>query len=207
VEQPVLDKTAQRRHKRRRALLAILLSSSIATLGAGAMSLAVFTDSDASSGAWTTGTIVLGVSPATTFSATAIMPGDSGNRDVSVANTGTGDLRYAMSVATTNLDGKGLAGQLRLTITAGTCASAGATLYTGVLSAAYLGSNVQGAHAGDRPVAAALAVELLGVSHVAPIHWGTFPILAGTPEALRAAMHARGLGATVHAWRPGDTIS
>ena len=56
------------------------------------------------------------------------------------------------------------------------------------------------------PVAAAIAVELLGVSHVAPIHWGTFPALAGTPAQLEAAMRARGLGAEVHHWVPGETI-
>jgi len=64
-----------------------------------------------------------------------------------------------------------------------------------------------GGHYTMDPVAAALAVELLGVSHVAPIHWGTFPALAGTPAQLEAAVLARGLAAVVHAWAPGDTIS
>jgi L-ascorbate metabolism protein UlaG (beta-lactamase superfamily) len=53
---------------------------------------------------------------------------------------------------------------------------------------------------------AALAVELLGVQHVLPIHWGTFPLLTGTPADLREAVAARGLTATVHDWAPGDTI-
>ena len=53
---------------------------------------------------------------------------------------------------------------------------------------------------------AALAVELLGVQHVLPIHWGTFPLLMGTPADLREAVAARGLGATVYDWAPGDTI-
>ena len=39
-----------------------------------------------------------------------------------------------------------------------------------------------------------------------PIHWGTFPLLAGTPAQLEAAMRARGLEAEVHHWAPGDTI-
>jgi len=64
-----------------------------------------------------------------------------------------------------------------------------------------------GGHFTMDPVAAALAVELLGVTHVAPIHWGTFPVLAGTPAELEAAMRGRGLDAEVHAWAPGDTIS
>ena len=56
-----------------------------------------------------------------------------------------------------------------------------------------------GGHYTIKPRKAALAVELLGVEAVAPIHWGTFPILAGTPAALREELDARGLrGVTVH---------
>ena len=58
-----------------------------------------------------------------------------------------------------------------------------------------------------RPVEAALAVELLGVRDVIPMHYGTFPILSGTPDALREAIAARGLsGVTVHAPAVGGTI-
>ncbi len=64
-----------------------------------------------------------------------------------------------------------------------------------------------GGHYTMDPRAAAVAVELLGVRDVLPIHWGTFPALAGTPAALQEAMDARGLQATVHAWAPGDTVS
>jgi L-ascorbate metabolism protein UlaG (beta-lactamase superfamily) len=57
------------------------------------------------------------------------------------------------------------------------------------------------------PREAALAVELLGVRHVLPIHYGTFPILVGTPDELRAELAARGLGdVTVHALEPGGTL-
>ena len=42
-----------------------------------------------------------------------------------------------------------------------------------------------GGHFTMGPREAALAVELLGVKDVMPIHYGTFPILAGTPDALR----------------------
>jgi L-ascorbate metabolism protein UlaG (beta-lactamase superfamily) len=41
---------------------------------------------------------------------------------------------------------------------------------------------------------------------VLPIHWGTFPILAGTPAELRDAIAARGGSAEVVDWRPGDTV-
>jgi L-ascorbate metabolism protein UlaG (beta-lactamase superfamily) len=65
-----------------------------------------------------------------------------------------------------------------------------------------------GGHFTMDPGAAALAVELLGVKHVLPTHYGTFPILAGTPDELRAALQARGLAdVEVHAVQPGGTIS
>jgi hypothetical protein len=156
-----LDAPGRRRRKRRRALVAVLLTSSLATLGAGAMSLAVFTDSQASTGAWSTGTIVLGVSPSTAFSASNILPGASGSQDVSVSNGGTGALRYALSTSATNADSKGLAAQLTLTVNAGTCASPGAVVYaTGPLGSAAFGSNAQGAQAGDRTLAAAASETL-----------------------------------------------
>jgi L-ascorbate metabolism protein UlaG (beta-lactamase superfamily) len=63
-----------------------------------------------------------------------------------------------------------------------------------------------GGHFTMDPPTAAVAVGLLGVTDVLPIHWGTFPILTGTPSALAGAVAARGLTATVHDWRPGDTL-
>jgi L-ascorbate metabolism protein UlaG (beta-lactamase superfamily) len=63
-----------------------------------------------------------------------------------------------------------------------------------------------GGHFTMDPRGAALATELLGVSTVLPIHWGTFPLLAGTPSQLRDAIAARGGTAEVIDWRPGDTV-
>jgi L-ascorbate metabolism protein UlaG (beta-lactamase superfamily) len=54
-----------------------------------------------------------------------------------------------------------------------------------------------GGHYTMGPREAAVAVELLGVREVLPIHYGTFPILAGRPEELRAALAERGLGEVV----------
>lgn len=57
------------------------------------------------------------------------------------------------------------------------------------------------------PEEAALAVEFLGVKDVVPAHYGTFPVLTGTPDQLRAALAARGLGAVVvHSPPPGGTL-
>lgn len=64
-----------------------------------------------------------------------------------------------------------------------------------------------GGHYTMGPKAAALAVELLGVKHVLPIHYGTFPILAGTPDALKVELAARGLrDVEVYALEPGETL-
>ena len=177
MDQLLLDKTARRRANRRRAMLAVLLASSLATLAAGAVTLAQFTDSDASSGSWTSGTIILGVSPATAFTATGIMPGDTGNQTIVVSNTGTGAARYAVSTSATNPDTKGLATQMTLLIEAGTCASPGATLYSGALGSAALGSSAMGAQPGDRNVAAAASDSLC-------FTW-SFPLASG--NAFQAA--------------------
>ena len=65
-----------------------------------------------------------------------------------------------------------------------------------------------GGHYTMGPREAALAVELLGVREVLPIHHGTFPILAGTPAQLRDELAARGLGGVVvHDPSPGVALA
>lgn len=65
-----------------------------------------------------------------------------------------------------------------------------------------------GGHFTMGPREAALAVELLGVKHVMPIHYGTFPILDGTPDQLRSELDSRGLAdVDIHAPQPGGSIS
>ena len=65
-----------------------------------------------------------------------------------------------------------------------------------------------GGHYTMGPREAALAVELLGVAEVLPIHYGTFPILAGTPEELRNELAGRSLGEVrVHGIQPGQSIT
>jgi L-ascorbate metabolism protein UlaG (beta-lactamase superfamily) len=58
------------------------------------------------------------------------------------------------------------------------------------------------------PMEAAKAVELLGVKHVLGMHYGTFPLLVGTPQELRDELAKRGLtDVVVEELKPGDTLS
>jgi len=60
---------------------------------------------------------------------------------------------------------------------------------------------------GDRftmgPEGASRACALLGVKQVVPMHWGTFPLLTGTPAALKALVEPRGI--EVLELQPGET--
>ena len=60
---------------------------------------------------------------------------------------------------------------------------------------------------GDRftmdPTAAAKACALLGVRQVVPMHWGTHPLLTGTPQELRALVDLDGV--QVLELKPGET--
>jgi L-ascorbate metabolism protein UlaG (beta-lactamase superfamily) len=53
------------------------------------------------------------------------------------------------------------------------------------------------------PEAASVAADLLGVRQVVPMHYGTFPILTGTPAALRAHLAPKGI--EVLELAPGET--
>ena len=60
---------------------------------------------------------------------------------------------------------------------------------------------------GDRftmgPDTAAMAAKWLGVKQVVPMHWGTFPLLTGTPEQLK--QHLGDAGIQVLELKPGET--
>ena len=55
------------------------------------------------------------------------------------------------------------------------------------------------------PREAALAILLLRVLHVVPMHFGTFPALVGRPERLREITEDI-LGLEIHALKPGETV-
>lgn len=55
------------------------------------------------------------------------------------------------------------------------------------------------------PRETAKAIRLLGVKHVIPMHYATFPMLTGTPEGLRA--EAKDIaGLEIHALKPGESL-
>jgi L-ascorbate metabolism protein UlaG (beta-lactamase superfamily) len=55
------------------------------------------------------------------------------------------------------------------------------------------------------PREAAYAIRLLGVKHVIPMHYATFPVLTGTPDELRA--ETKDLpGLEIHALKPGESL-
>ena len=60
---------------------------------------------------------------------------------------------------------------------------------------------------GDRftmgPDTAAMAARWLGVKQVVPMHWGTFPLLTGTPQQLE--QHLAGSDIEVLTLKPGET--
>jgi L-ascorbate metabolism protein UlaG (beta-lactamase superfamily) len=63
-----------------------------------------------------------------------------------------------------------------------------------------------GGHYTMGPKGAARAAQLLGVGRVIPIHYGTFPILAGTPDQLREELRRIGADVEVLSPEPGQTI-
>jgi L-ascorbate metabolism protein UlaG (beta-lactamase superfamily) len=54
------------------------------------------------------------------------------------------------------------------------------------------------------PREAAVAAELVGAQRIVPSHYGTFPLLTGTPEALGGLLPA---GVQIIAPAPGETVS
>lgn len=165
-----MDNTRSR--ARRRVLLVLAAALALATIGVGAASLAVFTSTaNVPANTFTTGTVVISTNPVTalvTFAAMA--PGDAVTAPITVSNTGTLDLRYAISSVATNADGKGLKDQLALTIKSGvaTCTNAayaatGTVEYSGDLDSAtgkLVGDATTGPDPGDRVLVAATSEVL-----------------------------------------------
>ena len=159
---------APARSRRRRRLVLLLATLAAISLGAGQLSLAIFTDQETVAGTFSTGSIVLDDVriDALTLTAAAMMPGDAVTGDVVVENDGTGQLRYSMSTTSTNPDAKALRDVLTLTVRQidATVPATPCDNFDGavVLAATVLGANTAGfgsvtagAQAGDRTLNAA----------------------------------------------------
>ena len=156
------------RSRRRRRLVLLLVTLAAISLGAGQLSLALFTDQETVAGTFSTGSIVLDdvKIDALTLTTATMMPGDTVTDDVVVENDGTAQLRYSMSTTSTNADLKSLRDVLTLTVRtidatlpATPCDNFDGTL---VLAATVLGTNTAkfgdvtaGSQAGDRTLNAA----------------------------------------------------
>lgn len=130
--------------KKRILISLLIIGAVVASVTMGAMAL--FTDQATSSAnGFTSGTVDIALTNGTPlpFAVSDMAPGDSVNGTLVVANSGTLELRYAMT--TTPDNASTLDEQLDCVITQGAT-----TLYSGKLSSAAIGNSAQGAQAGDR---------------------------------------------------------
>jgi spore coat-associated protein N len=170
--------TRRRATTRRRAAAAALLAAT--TVGALLTTSALFTDEETiSDNIFTSGTIDLTLNPTTQrFNVPTMMPGDAVTAPITVNNSGTSQLRYAVSSTTTG--DSNLASVLLYNIksdvtdcsTTGFSASGTAVATAAPLTNANLiGSAQPGNHAGDRTLAAT-ASEVLCVQVYLPLSTG-----------------------------------
>ena len=106
----------EERQRRRRLLGAIGIAGlSLVTLGTLTTG-AVFSDADdLGANSFTTGTVLIGTTPATAlFTVANMAPGDTEYRSLNVVNQGTLDLRYAVTSTATDPDSKGLRALIRI---------------------------------------------------------------------------------------------
>lgn len=149
-----------------RILLTLAGVVAVATIGAAAVSLALFTSSaSVPANTFSTGSVSITTSPTSALvSYTNMAPGDQVTNPITVTNNGTLDLRYAIRSVATNTDSKALRDQLVLTIKSGvtTCTNAayaadGTVLYTGDLDSTaglLVGDATTGDDTGDRDLLA-----------------------------------------------------
>lgn len=57
------------------------------------------------------------------------------------------------------------------------------------------------------PAGAAIAARLIGASTVIPMHYGTFPVLRGTPAQFAEALRVQQVGARMLEMKPGQTVA
>lgn len=157
---------------RRRGLSLLAPMLAMVGIGAGSLSLALFTDSASTDATFTAGTISLDPTDIASMSLStgALLPGDVLTDDVTITNDGTAELRYSASISSTNTDGLGLRSVLSLAVRQvdvttpstpcddfdGAVVVASTTLDSG----AAFGNAAAGADSGDRTLAAASSETL-----------------------------------------------
>lgn len=157
----------------RHGLSILLPVFSIVGIGAGSLSLALFTDSASVDGTFTAGTVSLDPSDISSMSLSlsALVPGDAVTDDVTIANDGTAALRYSLTTTSTNADGLGLRDVLTLTVRASDVTTPASpcndfdgavVVATTVLGngAVGIGNATAGQHSGDRQLAAGTSETL-----------------------------------------------
>jgi hypothetical protein len=157
------------KHSPQAWLLRTLVISGLVVTGmvsAASGSLAIFSDGTPPNGsnAFGVGKIDLTASRTDTLTFYGeLTPWQPRTTGIDVTNTGSGQLRYAVTTAATNPDGKNLAGSVQLEVrTVGTSCDAfdGTALYSGALVGGHLGDPATGQQAGDRTLAASIAERL-----------------------------------------------
>jgi hypothetical protein len=154
MDKTLTARAVERRRRRRRGLVALLAGVALAGFGSSALSLALFTDADASTWSFDTGTIDIESNPAVVAAVSDMMPGDSDSQGLTIQNDGTAELRYSMATVATNA----LGDELRLVIREeGTdCATfdGAVVVASTALDGSSFGSAATGADAGDRVLGA-----------------------------------------------------
>ena len=169
-EMESFDRPSPADRARRRRLIASAGIVGLAFVGIGQLVTgALFEDSATATVSYTTGNVAIqanGSGAATLAAAANLAPGDSVYRPVNVSNTGSLDLRYAITGVTT-LETKSLSTVLLYTLYSGVpVAACGAGNVTGgtalvsnvpigLAATPLVGSNANGADPGDRTLAAA----------------------------------------------------
>ncbi|MQA00875.1 MAG: hypothetical protein GEU80_16395 [Dehalococcoidia bacterium] len=140
-----------------KASLSMFLAAGVIASFGALESIAVFSGQAVNPGnEFTTGTVLLNDGPdSAVVTISDMAPGDLTIQPLTISNTGSLTLRYAMTTSATDVDAKGLRDQLELTVRAKTLADCdvedGAVLYgPAPLSGGAFGSTAQGADPGDR---------------------------------------------------------
>ena len=160
---------------RTRLMAMALTGLALVSTSAGAMSLALFSDTETVDATFSTGSIDLDGAKvdALVLSLGSLMPGGSTTDDVVVENDGNSQLRYSMTTSSTNTDGKNLRTVLmlevrRIDVTTpatpcndfdGASVVSSTALFNGTTAAGF-GSSAAGGQTGDRVLDAAASETL-----------------------------------------------